>query len=180
MARSRTQDLFDHRIERAALRALNAKEMPLQTSTFHFTVIAHDIHDALQVRGHGVFGNIAGPCFPGRGHALLTDDGFLTNGTAIIKTSEFTKAMRVNGMTARQVLGRLTRGEHIFSADGTIVFVFVFEALMRLKDGDGNAHAAFIAVSKGFYSTDPTKSTLYTMKRLFGLEKHQQKEEMRR
>ena len=83
------------------MRALNAKEVPLQAGAFRFAIVAHDINDALQVRGHGVFGNIAGPGLPRRGHTLLTDDRFLTNRTAVIKARQFTEAMGVNGVTAR-------------------------------------------------------------------------------
>ena len=100
---------------------------------------------------------------------MLTNDRLFANGASIVKTGQFTKAMGVNGVSARQILGRLATAKHVFAANGAVVFVLVLEALVRLKDRDGNAHAAFIAVAKGFNSTHTAKTTLYAMKRFLGL-----------
>ena len=72
-------------------------------------------------------------------------------------------------MTTRQVLRRLTRREHVFTTDGAIVLVLVLEALVRLKDGYGNAHATLVAVTKGFDAAHAAKATLDTMKGFLGL-----------
>jgi hypothetical protein len=54
-------------------------------------------------------------------------------------------------------------------ADGAIVLILVLEALVVVKDCDGNAHAAFVAVAERLYTTDAAKSTLDTMKGFLGL-----------
>ena len=65
----------------------------------------------------------------------------------------------MNGMPTGQILWRLSRGEHVFSTDGTIVLVLVFEALMSVKDTNRNAHAAFVAMAERFHPSDTAKST---------------------
>jgi hypothetical protein len=77
--------------------------------------------------------------------------------------------MGMNSVTAGQVLRRLSRGKHIFSTNGAVVFVFVFQALMCFKDRDGNAHAALVTVTKRFHSTHAAETTLITMEGLFTL-----------
>lgn len=95
-----------------------------------------------------MIGNVPSPGFPGGSHALLTDDRLFTDRAAIVKAGEFAKAMCVNGVTTREVLGRLAGREHVLAADRTVVLVLVFEALVGFKDTDGDTHAAFLAVSK--------------------------------
>jgi hypothetical protein len=75
----------------------------------------------------------------------------------------------MNGVSAGQVLRRLSRGKHIFSTNGTIVFVLVFQALMCFKDRDGNAHAALVTVTKGFHTAHAAETTLITMEGLLTL-----------
>lgn len=73
----------------------------------------------------------------------------------------------MDGVSARQVLRRLTGGEHIFAANRAIVLVFVAKALVRVKDRHRDAHATLVAVSKGFHSSHSTKAALLAMKRFF-------------
>jgi hypothetical protein len=72
-------------------------------------------------------------------------------------------------MTTWQVLRRLTRRKHIFSTDRTIVFVLVLEALVGIKDADGNTHTTLIAMTEGINTAYTAKSTLSAMKRFLGL-----------
>jgi hypothetical protein len=111
-----------------------------------------------------MFGNISGSCFPGCCHALLRDHGLFTDGAPIIKSSQFTEAMGMNGMSTRQILRRLPGGEHIFAANGTIVLVLVLEALVCIEDTHRDTHAAFIAVAECFHSSHTTKSAAVAMK----------------
>jgi len=163
-----THHLLHDRIERIASWALYSKEMPLAIIRLRFAVVAHDINNALQICRHGVFRNIPSSCFPSGCHTLLTHYRLFANGTAIIKAGQFTEAMRMNGMATRQILWRLARRKHIFATNRAIVLVLVFEALMRLKDTDGNAHTALIAVTKSFHASNAAKPTLFTVKGLFG------------
>jgi hypothetical protein len=103
--------------------------VPLPTNAFGLTVIADDINNTLQISRHGVFHNISRPSFPGRCHALLGHHRLFTNRAAIIEAGEFAKAVRVNGVTAWQILRRLAGSEHIFAADWTIILVLVLEAV---------------------------------------------------
>jgi hypothetical protein len=128
--------LFDYRIEGVAARALDSQKMPVSSMTFRFAIVAHDIHNTLQISRHGVLSNISGTGFPSSCHTLLTDYRLFANGASIIKASQFSKAVRMNGMATWKILWRLARREHVFPADGAIVFVLVFEALMSIKDAD--------------------------------------------
>jgi hypothetical protein len=128
--------LFDNRIEGRANRALNTQKMPLPTMRFSFTVVAHDIHNTLQIGWHGMFRYIPCPSLPGRCHALLTHDCLLANGATVVKAGQFAKTVGVNGVTARQILRRLTGREHVFATDGAVVLVLVLEALVSVKDTD--------------------------------------------
>lgn len=143
--------------------------MPLLSVTLGFTIIAHDINDPLQVGRHGMLRNVPGSRLPRRRHALLTHDSLFANGTTIVKAGQFTKAVRMNGMSTRQVLRRLPRGKHVFATHGAIVLVLVLETLVGVKDRDGNAHATLVAVTKGFDAANATKAALNAMKGLFGL-----------
>ena len=97
--RPRTHHLFHDGIERATAGTLNAQKVPLPVGRLDLAIVAHDIHHALQIGRHGVFGNISGPRLPGRRHALLTDDGLFANGAAIVKSGEFAEAVCMNRVT---------------------------------------------------------------------------------
>jgi len=71
-------------------------------------------------------------------------------------------------MTTGQVLGRLTRGKHVFATDRTVVLVLVLETVVCVKDIDADAHAAFSAVTKGLHATDSAKTAFGAMKGFFG------------
>lgn len=167
--RTRAQDLFHDCVERVASRALNTQKVPLPAVTFALTIVAHNVHHALQIGRHGMLGNVPSPGFPSRCHALLTDDRLLADGAPIIKAGKFSETVRMNGVSAGQILRRLARREHVFAAYRTVVLVLVLEALMRTVDADRDAHAALIAMPKGLHSTHPAKATLRTMKGLFRL-----------
>eukprot|EP00977_Amphora_coffeiformis_P029834 scaffold42983_cov176-Amphora_coffeaeformis.AAC.5 len=78
--------------------------------------------------------------------------------------------MGVNGVSTGQILRRLATTEHVFTTNGAIVLILVLETLVRLKNRDGDAHAALVAVAEGFHATYTAESTLYAMKRFFGLQ----------
>jgi len=137
--------------------------------TLGLTVIAHDIDHALQISRHGMFGNVTSPGLPGRRHALLTHHRLFANRATVIKASQFSEAVCMYGMATRQVLRRLARREHVFAADRTVVLVLVLEALVRVKDTDRDAHAAFATMTESFDATDAAKAALLAMKGLFGL-----------
>jgi hypothetical protein len=126
---ARRQHIFHHRIEGAARRALDAEKVPLSMCAFDFTIVANDIDRALQIGRHGMFNNVPRSRLPGGRHALLRHDRFLANRTTIVKTGQFAKTVCVNGVTARQILRRLARSEHVLATDRTIVLVLVLEAV---------------------------------------------------
>ena len=159
--------MFHHGVERAALWALDAKKVPLQIVCFRFTVITHNIDRSLQIRRHGVFGNVPRSRFPGSGHTLLADNRLFANGASIVKAGKFSEAVRVDSMAAREVLRRLSRRKHVFAADGAVVLVLVLKALVCFKDRRRYAHAALAAVTERLHPTHSTKSTLVAMKRFF-------------
>ena len=161
--------LFYHRIEGRTARALNPEKVPLSSMRLGFTIVAHDIDNSLKIGWHGVFGDIPGSCLPGRCHGLLTNNRLFANGASVIEPRQLPKAMSVNGVSTRQILGRLATAEHVFTAYGAVVFILVLEALMRLKDRDRDAHAAFVAMAKRLDPSHTAKATLHAVKRLFGL-----------
>lgn len=165
----RHDDLLDNGVERAARRALNTKKVPVSSMTLCFAIVAHDIDDTLQVGRHWLLRNITSTSFPCCRHALGRHDSFLADWTTIIKAGKLTETMRMNRMTAGQVLRRLARGKHVFATDGTIVLVLVLEAIVRTEHMDANAHATFVAVTKGLLTSNATKATVLTMKGLFRL-----------
>jgi hypothetical protein len=74
----------------------------------------------------------------------------------------------MNGMPTGQILGRLTRGKHVFTADRAIVFVLVLEAVVCIEYTDRDAHAALLAMPKGFDTAHATEAALNAMKGFFG------------
>mmetsp|Transcript_23143 Transcript_23143/g.54724 ORF Transcript_23143/g.54724 Transcript_23143/m.54724 type:complete len:253 (-) Transcript_23143:686-1444(-) len=167
--RPRTEYLFYNSIKRVTVTTLDPQKVPLLCETLSLTIIAHYVNHSLQVTRHRMFGNISSASLPCCSHRLLRNDGLLTYGTSIIETSQLPKAMRMNRMTTWQILGRLAGGEHIFSTDWAVVFVLVFETPVGFEDVDRNTHAALRAVSEVLLSSNSTKATLVTVKRLFGL-----------
>lgn len=158
-------------IKGRATRTLDPQEVPLAAVRFRFTVIAHDIHNTLQIRWHGVFGDITCPGFPRSCHGLLAHNRLFANGATVVEACKLSKAVGMDGMSARQILGRLATAEHIFTADWAVVFILVLEALVRLEDRDGDAHAAFVTMAEGFHATYTAESALYTVKRFLGLQR---------
>lgn len=166
--RSHRQDLFHDRVKGRTARTLNAQKVPLTSGRFGLTIVAHNIDNPLQVGRHGMFGNIPGPGLPGRRHGLLTDHRLFANRTTVIKAGQFAEAVGVNRVTTGKVLRRLATAKHVLAADGTVVLVLVFEALVRLEYRDRNAHAAFVAVTKGFHTADTAETALNAVKGLLG------------
>jgi len=166
---SRAEHLFDHRVEGAAVTALDPQKVPVSGVAFRFAIVAHNVHYPLQVRGHRVLGNVSGAGLPRSGHRLLRDDRLFANGAAVVETGQFAKAVCVDGVAAGQVLGRLAGGKHVLSADRAVVFVLIFETPVGFENVDRNAHAAFRAVPKVLLTTHSAETTLVAMEWLFGL-----------
>ena len=76
--------------------------------TLCLTIVAHDVDDALQICGHGMFRNISGPGLPSGSHTLLRDDRLLTDWAAIIKASQLPETVRMDGVSTGQILWRLS------------------------------------------------------------------------
>lgn len=110
--RTRTNHLLHESIEAVALRALHTKKVPVPHVTLGSTVVAHNIHHPHQIGWHGLFGDISRTRFPRGCHALLGHDCLFADGTSIIKASQLAKAMSMDCMTARKILGRLPGREH--------------------------------------------------------------------
>jgi len=88
--------------------------------------------------------------------------------------------MSVNRMTTGQVLGGLSRREHVFATNRTIVLIFVLEALMSIKDTNRDAHAALVAMTKCLDTSDTAKSTAIAMEGFLALQNSQQMESVLR
>jgi hypothetical protein len=141
--------------------------MPVSSWRLDLTIIAHDIDHSLQIRRHGLFGNVPRSGLPGSRHGLLRNNSLLADGAAIIEASKLAEAMSVDGMTAWQILRRLTRGKHVFATDRTVVLVFVLKTVVTDEDIDADTHATLTAMSEGFCSTDPTETTFVAVERFF-------------
>jgi hypothetical protein len=83
---------------------LDTQEMPVSSWRLDLTIIAHDIDHSLQIRRHGLFGNVPRSGLPGSRHGLLRNNSLLADGAAIIEASKLAEAMSVDGMTAWQIL----------------------------------------------------------------------------
>jgi hypothetical protein len=97
---------------------------------------------------------------------LLRNYRFLANGASVVEASELSEAMSMNSMPARQILRRLTTAEHVLSTHRTVVLVFITKTIVGVVDMDTNAHAALLAVPKGFDATHTAKATLRTVEGL--------------
>ena len=75
----------------------------------------------------------------------------------------------MDGMPARQILWRLTRREHVFSAHRAIVLVLIFETLVGIEYTYRYAHAAFITMAEGICTSDSAKTALGAMEWLLTL-----------
>lgn len=114
--------------------------------------------------------NVSRPGFPRGCHGLLRYHRLFADGTTVVEPCQLSKAVRMNGVSTRQVLRRLPGGEHIFPTDWTVVLIFVLETLVGVEDADGNAHATFITVPKGIRATDTTKAAFDAMEWFLGLQ----------
>ncbi len=166
---SRTDNLFDYRVEGAAVSALDPQKVPILCMALSFAIVAHNVDHALQIGGHGMLRNVSRPGLPGGRHGLLRNNRLFANGAAVVETCEFAKAVGVNRMSTGQILGRLSRGKHVFAAHRTIVLVLVLITSVAFKDIDRNTHTTFRAVSEIFLASNSAKATLVTMKGFFGL-----------
>lgn len=149
--------------------ALDPQKVPISCMTLRFAIVAHNVYHSLQIGGHGMLRNVSRPGLPGRRHGLLRDDRLFANGTTVIETSKFAKAVGVNRMPTGQILGRLSRRKHVFAAYRTIVLVLVLETPVGFKDIDRNTHTTFRAMSEIFLASNSAKATLVAMKGFFGL-----------
>lgn len=141
--------------------------MPVSSWRLDLTIIAHDIHHSLQVRWHGLFGNVPCSGLPGCCHGLLRNYSLLADGAAIIEASKLAETMCVDGMTTGQILGRLTRGKHVLAADRTVVLVLVLKTVVTDEDIGADTHATLATMSEGFCSTDSTETTFVAVERFF-------------
>mmetsp|Transcript_9715 Transcript_9715/g.28962 ORF Transcript_9715/g.28962 Transcript_9715/m.28962 type:complete len:294 (+) Transcript_9715:1145-2026(+) len=167
--RTGTKHLFYNSIERAAMTTLDPQKVPVVCITLCFAVVAHDVYYPLQVTRHRMFCDISCASLPCSCHGLLGYNCLFANGATVIKTGQLAKAMGVDRMATGQILGRLARREHIFSAHWTVIFVFILETPMSLKHIHRNAHTTFGAMPKVLLTTDTAEATLVAMKRFFGL-----------
>ena len=169
---SGANDLFDYGIKAAAFWTLDTEKVPISVDTFVFTVIAHNVDDASKVRWHGLHFNVSCTGKPCGCHGLLTDDSLFANGTSIIKRRKFPETMGMNGMTAGQILRRLSGRKHILPTHRTIILILVFHTIMIVIHTHTYAHTAMLTMSKILPSTHSTKSTIWAMKWLFGFIRH--------
>jgi len=57
---------------------------------------------------------------------------------------------------------------HIFAADRTAVFIFVFETVVGVVSGDGDAHAAFVTVLKIVFASYTAEPAFMAVEGFFG------------
>jgi hypothetical protein len=157
-------DLFDHRVEGAALRTLNPEKVPLATRAFLFAIDAHDINQPLKLGRHRVLFDLPPTRIPGSSHAFLRNDRLLTQRTSVVETSKLSKTVRMDGVSTGQILGGLSRAEHVFNANWASVLVLVRNALVRSENGYADAHATLVAVPKRFDPSDSAQPTEGAMK----------------
>lgn len=118
---ARTNDLLHDGVETGTVGTLDAQKVPVAILTACLAVVAHDVDHTGQIGGHWLHLDVPGAGGPSSRHGLLTDDGLLADGAAVVKSGQLAEAVGVDGVAAGQILGRLAGGEHILAADGTIV-----------------------------------------------------------
>jgi hypothetical protein len=100
---------------------LDAQKVPVAILTARLAIVAHYVDHTGQIGGHGLHLDVPGAGGPRGRHGLLTDDGLLADGAAVVETGQLAEAVGVDGVAAGQILRRLAGGEHILAANRTIV-----------------------------------------------------------
>ena len=118
---ARTNDLFHDGVETGTVGTLDAQKVPVAILTARLAIVAHDVHNTGQIGGHGLHLDVPGAGGPRGRHGLLTNDGLLADGAAVVEPGQLAEAVGVDGVTTGQILGRLAGGKHVLAADGTVV-----------------------------------------------------------
>lgn len=101
-------------------------------------------------------------------HRRLIHHTLFTNRAAVIKTGQIAQTVRMDRVAAGQILRGEAGGVHVFTADGAGVFVLVLEAAVCFVEGDGDAHAAFVAVSEVGLASYAAEAAFVAVEGFFG------------
>ena len=160
---SHTHGPLHNSVKAVAVDALDSKEMPAAILAPTFTVVAQNVHYPRKVRWHGLRGHVPRPLCPHPPHGLLVHDALLADRAPVVMTREGTKAVRVYGVPAREILRSLTGAEHVLAAHGAGRLVLVLEAGVGVVDTNRDAHVATVAVSVFFRAADAAEAALFAM-----------------
>jgi len=141
--------------------------MPIAILALPLAIITHDIHHPRQILRHGLHLDIPRPRRPRRAHARPRHHRLLAYRAPVVESRQIAKAMRVNGVPARQILRTLSRREHVLATHRAVILVLVLHAAVGVVDAGGDAHAALDAVAEVFASADAAEAALVTVEGAF-------------
>jgi len=141
--------------------------VPIAILALPLAIITHDTHHPRQILRHGLHLDIPRPLRPRRAHARPRHHRLLAYRAPVIEPCQIAKAMRVNGVPARQILRTLSRREHVLATHRAVVLVLVLHAAVGVVDAGGDAHAALDAVAEVFASADAAEAALVAVEGTF-------------
>ena len=153
-------------IERRALHALDAKEVPPAVPIALLTVIAGNGNDPGQIRRDRLQGDAHGHCLPCRGHLLVRFSSLLTYGAASVERRELSETVPVDGMAAGHLVGGRAGAKEVLLANGTVGHVLARLAVVIVEEEGVNAHATVMTVLEVLPATDSAEATVGAMVRL--------------
>ena len=159
-ASSQRRQPLHHGVEAGTPGTLHPQEVPVPALALPLAVVAPDVHHPRQVLRHGLHLDVPRPRRPRRAHGRPAHHGLLAYRAAVVEPGQVAEAVRVYGVTARQVLGALAGGEHVLPAHRAVVLVLVRHAGVGVVHGGGDAHAAAGAVAEPFAPADAAEAAL--------------------
>lgn len=147
-------------IERRALHALDAKEVPPAVPIALLTVIAGNGNDPGQIRRDGLQGDAHGHGLPSRGHLFVRFSSLLAYGAASVERRELSEAVPVDGMATGHLVRGRTGAEQILLTNGAVGHVLARLAVVIIEKEGIDTHSTVMAVLEVLSPTDSAEATV--------------------
>lgn len=142
--------------------------MPIAILALGLAIVAQNVYHPRQILRHWLHRDVSGPRRPCRAHRRPIHHRLLAYGAAVVvRGQEVAKAVRVDGVSARQVLRALPAGKHVLAAHRAVVLVLVRHAVVGVEGACGDAHAAPGAVAELVAPADAAEAALVAVEGLF-------------
>jgi len=166
--RSDPSDTLHHRVEGRARPALNPEEVPGPVLVRPLAVVAHNGDGLRKVGGDRLQLDAHGHRVPGWLHPLVRLGRLLAHGTARVVRGQLPEAVPVDGMAAGHLVRRRAGAEEVLLADGAVLHVLAYLAVVLREEGGVDAHSAVLTVAEVFRASDAAEAAIGAVVRALG------------